>query len=415
MEKKKLDRENDKNNIALFRFAVISPLINNTNEYKSKEEFYRKASLKKYELPNGKQITLTPGNIKKWYISYKKDGFDALKSKTRIDTGSSRKIPVECIDKIAAIKEKYPYITGKAIYNKLVEDGDILRKNVSLASLYRFLNNNSFHTHNVTERKAFEMEYANDCWQGDTSHGPIITIDGKKVQTYLVQLIDDASRLIVGYQFFLNDNALNFQIVLKQAIKTYGVPKRIFVDNGTPYKNQQLKLICATIGTVLIHAKAYSPESKAKIERSFRTVKDNFINCVDWNKYTNLKDLNEDYRNYIIKEYNSKYHSGIQDIPRNRFQRDYEKLTFINSHEEVDNMFLHVEEKPVALDATIRLGKKDFEVPQKYIRQRILVKYSPEDLSFVYIVDDKTKKLEKAYPVDKISNSKIKRKIISYS
>ena len=40
---------------------------------------------------------------------------------------------------------------------------------------------------------------------GDTSHGPIIKIDGKKVQTYLVQLIDDASRLIVGYQFFLND------------------------------------------------------------------------------------------------------------------------------------------------------------------------------------------------------------------
>ena len=39
---------------------------------------------------------------------------------------------------------------------------------------------------------------------GDTSHGPILTIDGKKVQTYLIQLIDDASRLIVGYEFFLN-------------------------------------------------------------------------------------------------------------------------------------------------------------------------------------------------------------------
>ena len=96
---------------------------------------------------------------------------------------------------------------------------------------------------------------------GDTSHGPIITIAGKKVQTYLIQLIDDASRLIVGYQFFLRDNALNFQIVLKQAIKTYGVPKRLFVDNGTPYKNQQLSLICATIGIALIHAKSYSPES----------------------------------------------------------------------------------------------------------------------------------------------------------
>ena len=91
-----------------------------------------------------------------------------------------------------------------------------------------------------------------------------------------------------------------------------------------------MKLICATIGTQLIHAKAYSPESKAKIERSFRTVKDNFLNLEDWSKYNNLKDLNEAYRNYIVKEYNSKYHSGINDIPRNRFQRDYDKLKFVS-------------------------------------------------------------------------------------
>lgn len=354
MEKTNFEKENDKNDIALFRFAIIAPLINNSCEYKSKEEFFRNSALKKYILPNGKEITVNPGTIKKWYLDYCKDGFECLKPKSRKDTGCSRTVPIECIDKIIEFKEKYPYITGKAIYNKLIEDGDILAKNVSLASLYRFLNSHNFHTHNVTERKAFEMEFANDCWQGDTSHGPILTIDGKKVQTYLIQLIDDASRLIVGYQFFLNDNALNFQLVLKQAIKTYGVPKRIFVDNGTPYKNKQLSLICASIGAVLLHAKAYSPQSKAKIERSFRTVKDNFLNCEDWTKYKSLKELNESYRKYITSEYNSKYHSGIEDIPRNRFQRDYDKLKFISSHEDVDKMFLHVEEKPVALDS----GKK---------------------------------------------------------
>ena len=249
---------------------------------------------------------------------------------------------------------------------------------------------------------------------GDTSHGPIITIDGKKVQTYLIQLMDDASRLIVGYQFFLRDNALNFQLVLKQAIKTYGVPKRLFVDNGMPYKNHQLSLICATIGIALIHAKSYSPESKAKIERSFRTVKDNFINCNDWTKYNSLEALNEEYRDYIVKEYNSKFHSGINDIPRNRFQRDFDKIKFINSHDTVDKMFLHVEEKPVAMDATVRIAGKDFEVNQKYIKQRILIKYAPDDLSFVYVFNSKDNTLEKAYPVDKIANSKMKRKNFSY-
>ena len=100
--------------------------------------------------------------------------------------------------------------------------------------------------------------------------GPTITIDSKKVQTYLIQIIDDSSRLIVGNQFFLNDNALNFQLVLKQAIKTYGIPKKVFVDNGTPYKNLQFQIICATIGTILIHAKPYSPQEKRQNRTKFQ-------------------------------------------------------------------------------------------------------------------------------------------------
>lgn len=44
MEKTKLEKESEKNDIALFRFAVISPLISNPNEYKIKEEFYRTAA-----------------------------------------------------------------------------------------------------------------------------------------------------------------------------------------------------------------------------------------------------------------------------------------------------------------------------------------------------------------------------------
>lgn len=104
---------------------------------------------------------------------------------------------------------------------------------------------------------------------GDTSHGPKIEINGSVVQTYLVQLIDDASRLIVASTFFLRDTALNFQYVLKEAIRIYGVPKRIFLDNGTPYKNAQLSSICATLGVALIHARAYSPESKRQNRKKF--------------------------------------------------------------------------------------------------------------------------------------------------
>lgn len=116
--------------------------------------------------------------------------------------------------------------------------------------------------------RAFEMEFANDCWQSDTSHGPIINVNAVKKQTYLITLIDDASRLILHGEFFFNDNAVNIQAVFKKAIAKYGIPKRLFVDNGSTYKNDQLSLIGASLGIILIHSKAYSPESKGYVKIS---------------------------------------------------------------------------------------------------------------------------------------------------
>ena len=64
MEKSNLEKENDKNAIALFKFAIIAPLVNNIHDCKSKEEFFRKAALKEYTIPSGKQTVLTAGTIK---------------------------------------------------------------------------------------------------------------------------------------------------------------------------------------------------------------------------------------------------------------------------------------------------------------------------------------------------------------
>ena len=258
----KVKSEDEANRIALLRFSIIAPVVNNTHAFPSKLAFFRDASLKEYELPSGEKCSFDYETIKNWYHKYNRYGFDVLKPKTRNDIGVSRRVTPEIADKIVKLKEQMPHITGKAIYNKLIEDGTILAKDFSIATIYRYLKNHNLKYIPTVERKQFEMEHTNDCWQADTSHGPVIKIDGKKVHTYLIQIIDDTSRLIVGCEFFLNDNAINFQAVFKQAIQTYGIPKKIFVDNGTPYKNIQFETICASLGTVLIHAKAYSPESK---------------------------------------------------------------------------------------------------------------------------------------------------------
>ena len=61
MEKKNLEKESNKNEIALFKYAIIAPLVNDIYDSKSKEEFYRTAASKQYKLPNEKMTTLTAG------------------------------------------------------------------------------------------------------------------------------------------------------------------------------------------------------------------------------------------------------------------------------------------------------------------------------------------------------------------
>lgn len=206
--------------IALFRFSLIAPLVNETYEGLSKMQYFREMANKVHTLPDGKSVTYSPGTIKRWYLNYKRFGIDSLMPKRRLDAGKPRVLNEMVITKIHALKDQYPYITGKMIHHKLVEEGYIKANKVSLASVQRYIRDHRLKRSRLepVDRRAFEMEFANDCWQGDTSHGPKIIINNKKVQTYLISLIDDASRLIVHAEFFLNDNAINMQAVLKKAI-----------------------------------------------------------------------------------------------------------------------------------------------------------------------------------------------------
>ena len=196
-----------KNEIALFRYGLIAPVITNTYTETSKMEYFRTVASKSY-IVNGKEEHFSCTSIKKWYLNYRRDGFKALMPKTRNDYQTSRKLNEEVQEKIKDFKNNYPHITGTLIYNKLVDVGFINPNDISLGTVLKFIRDNKLlfnETENI-DRRAFVMEHANDCWQADTSHGPYLTIDGKKVLTYLIAIIDDASRKIVGAKFFFNDN-----------------------------------------------------------------------------------------------------------------------------------------------------------------------------------------------------------------
>ena len=412
MEKKEKDAI--KNEIALFRYGLIAPVITDTFEESSQLEYFKKAASKKY-IVNGHEEQYAWQTIKKWYLQYKKEGYDALVNKTRSDCHSSRKMSDDTIQRIKELKKEYPHISGTLIYNKLSDEGFINPNDICLGTILKFIRDNKilFNETEGIDRRSFVMEHANDCWQADTSHGPYLTINGKKTLTYLIAIIDDASRLIVGARFYYNDNSLNLQDIFKSSVKKYGVPKKLFVDNGKTYKNEQFNIICASLGLVLIHARPYSGASKGKIERFFHTMKETWMRGLNWNEIKSIDELN-DLLSQFIADYNNSVHSSLKKeneeniTPNARWFKDSHLIKKLDNNF-IDIAFLHTAYPTIRSDAIANIKSHEFEVPMKYIGKKIIVKYNPLDFSTAWIYED-NKLACNIKLVNKVDNSKIKRK-----
>ena len=69
------------------------------------------------------------------------------------------------------------------------------------------------------EFRRYEAEHINDIWCCDTTYSFKLTVNGVKKRMYIMAIIDDASRVIVGCDVFFEDNYVNFMSVLKSAVK----------------------------------------------------------------------------------------------------------------------------------------------------------------------------------------------------
>ncbi len=258
--------------IAQFRFALIAPVIQDLYPDKSRTQYYKRITEKPLTQPDGKVVVYNHKTLEKWVSLYNRGGIDALMPKTRSDKGTTRVLSDEAVSRIFRLRKDFPRLNATQIHLQLIRDGYI-PATVSVCAVQRFIRRNdlkSARDPDMRDRKAFEEDAFGRMWQADTCYLPHISEDGKLRRVYAILIIDDHSRMVVGGELFYNDNAPNFQKVFKDAVSTYGVPTKLYVDNGCSYSNEQLSLICGSLGTVLIHTRVRDGASKAKIERQWR-------------------------------------------------------------------------------------------------------------------------------------------------
>lgn len=394
--------------IAQFKLAIISPVIHGLFSDASRAAYYKRVTEKPLTFPDGTQKTYSYKTIEKWVSNYKLHGFDGLLPTSRSDKGVPRVLPDTAIEEIYRIKEKFPRINATQIHHHLVENS-FIPDVISVDTVQRFIKKNDLkgaRNLNVIDRKAFEEDAFGKMWQADTCYFPYITEDGKQRRVYCVMIIDDHSRMLVGGELFYNDNAENFQKVLHNAISRYCVPTKLYVDNGGPYANAQLALICGALGTVLLHTRVRDGAAKAKIERSWRTIKERLIYKLDPATIPSLEAFNEILANYI-REYNVTLHTGINCTPMDRFNNTKANMCAPKSKEWLDECFLNRITRKVRKDATVSIDKHCFDVPMQFIGATVDIRFCPNDLSSAFILYENCR-----FPLrltNKVENCRTKR------
>ena len=394
--------------MAQFRFALIAPVIQGLFSDESTTAYYKRVTENPLVLPDGTERLLSYKTLEKWASEYKRFGFDALMPKPRSDKGSSRALTDTVTEEIYRLKQNFPRLNATQIHASLVQNGFITAK-VNVCTVQRFIKRHGLRGANnplMKDRKAFEEDAFGKMWQTDTCFFPHIMANGKSRRVYAICIIDDHSRLIVGGGLFFNDSAANFQAVFKEAVATYGIPVKLYTDNGAPYANEQLALICGQLGTVLLHTKVRDGASKGKIERFWRTTKERWLYGLDIDKIDSLEDFNFAFREYLHR-YNNTLHSSIDCTPFERYKEGRENLRIPESLDWLDECFLNRITRKVRKDSTVSIDNVSYDVPMQFIGQTVEIRYRPQDMDSAFILSQK-----EHYPIrrsNKNENCRTKR------
>ena len=381
--------DNKKQSIALMRYSAIAPAITGTlDHYESLSAYFRDVSARGVHAPDGSIRHYAASTLEKWYSAYKKDGFEALVPASRSDCGTSRKIDDALEEEICYLKTHYPRLSAAAIYRQLQDKGSIKKGELSESTILRFIKQIELREQltNNQDLRRYERPHINEVWCGDSSVGPYLkTDDGKKHKVYVIALIDDASRFIAGVDIFFNDTFLNLMSVIRSAVSKYGVPKVFNFDNGSAYRNKQMELLAARIGSAINYCRPYTPIQKAKIERWFRTLKDQWMASLDMRDYKSLDELRGSLQTYVHM-YNQTPHSSLSgSTPQDRFFSESQLIRRI-PQEQIETSFLLEIERRVSADSVVVIDHVEYEVDYRFAKRRITLRYSP-DMSDIYVVE----------------------------
>ncbi len=301
-----------------------------------------------------------------WLKAFRAEGAEGLIR--RASSPATRKLCSDLETRIVVHRQTHPSRGVRRISDDLKRDEGL---QVSPETVRRVVNDAELgHPPPKSKRRPpqvrrFERSVPNALWQID-----IFTFELKRMyRVYLVGIIDDHSRYIVGHGLFRQQTAEAVLEVVRGAVGQWGAPREILSDNGRQFvawrgKSRFQKMLTRQ-GIGHVRSAAHHPMTLGKIERFWKTIWDEFLfEAV----FASFADASQRLSHWVAYYNHQRPHQGIKGAcPADRFYGvagDVEEAVKQGCEDNALRLALGQETRP-PLYLLGKLGETDVRVVRK--------------------------------------------------
>jgi putative transposase len=382
--------------IALFRYRLVQEAIDRELSTRQRGRLVRQIASEVHPGPSGRLVQVSRKSLDRWIRAWRAGGFEALLPAARhVDPRSN----ADALALAVALKKENPARTAVQIRQIMLRHGGWqVPHERTIQRHFRRLELDLDLTEAAEAAAAeangapkrvlsrFECERPNLMWVGDALHGPRIGPGQRKA--ILFCFLDDHSRKVTGGRFGFAEDTIRMAAALRTALQTHGVPDRLYLDNGSPFVDSWLLRGCATLGIKLIHSTPGRPEGRGKIERFFRTVRDQFLVEFDGphgRKVTDLAELNRLFHAWLETVYHCRPHSETGTAPATRWAGAMPSPLPIPETATLAEAFKWEEFRTVDKTCLVSFAGNYYQVDPHLRRRRVQLIFDPFNLAEIEV------------------------------
>jgi len=226
---------------------------------------------------------------------YKEFGLDGLQDKSRRPINSPNATADAVIKDIINTRLKHPCWGARKIKQFLEKKG--VNNLPASSTIHEILNRNNLLDPEESSKhmafKKFEHEAPNDLWQMDFKGD--FMIEQKKC--FPLTVLDDHSRYSIMIKACETQTFEAVHMSLIDAFRRHGLPKRMNMDNGSPWAGRRgsdgytrLTAFLIRLGIIISFSRPHHPQTNGKIERFHRTFKAEALTYSHYDSFEEAQD-----------------------------------------------------------------------------------------------------------------------------